>query len=95
MTYPIAFLASLVTDSIAVASNDCAKDCLHKDHCVQAFGRNTLSKPHTGAHIALLVSLAENKLGGEVLLPPSQLQSLLINIVDMLLLDLVCLKNLP
>ena len=30
----------------AVASNDCAKDCLHKDHCTQAFGRNTLSKPH-------------------------------------------------
>ena len=39
---------TLVTDPIAVASNDCAKDCLHKDCCAQAFGRNTLSKPHTG-----------------------------------------------
>ena len=29
---------SLVTDPIAVASNDCAIDCLHKDHCAQAFG---------------------------------------------------------
>ena len=29
------------------ASNNCVKDCLHKDHCTQAFGRNTLSKPHT------------------------------------------------
>ena len=32
----------------AVASNDCAIDHLHKDHCTQAFGRNTLSKPHNG-----------------------------------------------
>ena len=32
--------------NLAVASNDCAKDHLHKDHCMQAFGRNTLSKPH-------------------------------------------------
>ena len=39
----------LVTDPIAVASNNCARDCLHKDCCTQAFGRNTLSKPHTGA----------------------------------------------
>ena len=28
---------------LAVALNDCAKDHLHKDHCMQAFGRNTLS----------------------------------------------------
>ena len=31
----------------AVASNDCAIDHLHKNRCMQAFGRNTLSKPHT------------------------------------------------
>ena len=37
---------TLITDSIAVALNDCAKDCLHKDYCMQAFSRNTLSKPH-------------------------------------------------
>ena len=30
-----------------MASNDCAIDHLHKDHCAQAFGRNTLSKPHS------------------------------------------------
>ena len=34
--------------NLAVVSNDCARDCLHKDHCAQAFGRNTLSKPHNG-----------------------------------------------
>ena len=37
----------------AVASDDCARDHLHKDHCAQAFGRNTLSKPHSGWSIAL------------------------------------------
>ena len=34
----------------AVALNDCAIDYLHKDHCTQAFGGNTLSKPHTGPY---------------------------------------------
>ena len=52
VTLPFIFVKfTLVTDPIAVASNDCAKDCLHKDHCMQAFGRNTLSKPHTAQHI--------------------------------------------
>ena len=32
---------------LAVALNNCAQDRLHKDHCMQAFGRNTLSKPHS------------------------------------------------
>ena len=44
---------SLVTDPIAVASNNCAIDHLHKDHCAQAFGRNTLSKPHSTKNSAL------------------------------------------
>ena len=48
-SHSFSYLSSLplVTDPIAVASNDCARDCLHKDHCMQAFGRNTSSKPHT------------------------------------------------
>ena len=47
ITLPFIFVKfTLITDSIAVASNNCAKDCLHIDCCVQAFGRNTLSKPH-------------------------------------------------
>ena len=43
MSHSFSYLSSLplVTDPIAVASNDCAKDCY-----TQAFGRNTLSKPH-------------------------------------------------
>ena len=47
-SHSFSYLSSLplVTDPIAVASNDYAKDRLHKDHCAQAFGRNTLSKPH-------------------------------------------------
>ena len=36
----------------AVASNNCAIDHLHKDHCTRAFGRNTLSKPHTTCSFA-------------------------------------------
>ena len=49
MSHSFSYLSSLplVTDPIAVASNNCARDRLHKDHCAQAFGRNTLSKPHT------------------------------------------------
>ena len=49
MSHSFSYLSSLplVTDPIAVASNDCAIDRLHKDRCVQAFGRNTLSKPHS------------------------------------------------
>ena len=48
MSHSFSYLSSLplVTDPIAVASNDCARDRLHKDRCTQAFGRNTLSKPH-------------------------------------------------
>ena len=47
-SHSFSYLSSLplVTDPIAVASNDCAIDRLHKDCCAQAFGRNTLSKPH-------------------------------------------------
>ena len=48
-SHSFSYLSSLplVTDPIAVASNDCARDRLHKDRCAQAFGRNILSKPHT------------------------------------------------
>ena len=48
MSHSFSYLSSLplVTDPIAVALNNCARDHLHKDHCAQAFGRNTLSKPH-------------------------------------------------
>ena len=54
---------TLVTDPIAVASNDYAKDCLHKDCCAQAFGRNTLSKPHSSAfeQYTLLARLADTE----------------------------------
>ena len=47
-SHSFSYLSSLplVTDPVAVASNDCAIDHLHKDCCAQAFGRNTLSKPH-------------------------------------------------
>ena len=44
----------LITDPIAVALNDCARDHLHEDHCTQAFGGNTLSKPHSGRLITIL-----------------------------------------
>ena len=48
-SHPFSYLSSLplVTDPITVALNDCARDRLHKDRCMQAFGRNTLSKPHS------------------------------------------------
>ena len=43
MSHSFSYLSSLplITDPIAVASNNCAKD-----RCMQALGRNTLSKPH-------------------------------------------------
>ena len=49
-SHSFSYLSSLplVTDPIPVASNNCAIDRLHKDRCAQAFGRNTLSKPHNG-----------------------------------------------
>ena len=49
MSHSFSYLSSLplVTYPIAVALNNCARDCLHKDCCMQAFGTNTLSKPHT------------------------------------------------
>ena len=49
MSHSFSYLSSLplVTEPIAVASNDYARDHLHKDRCAQAFGRNTLSKPHS------------------------------------------------
>ena len=52
MSHSFSYLSSLplVTDPVAVALNDCAIDRLHKDRCAQAFGRNTLSKPHSGWH---------------------------------------------
>ena len=48
-SHSFSYLSSLplVTDPIAIALNDCARDHLHKDRCTQAFGRNTLRKPHT------------------------------------------------
>ena len=65
MSHSFSYLSSLpfVTDPIAVASNDCARDHLHNNHCTQAFGKNTLSKPHSGraqgktdlVHIAILL----------------------------------------
>ena len=60
MSHSFSYLSSLplVTDPIAVASNDCARDRLHKDHCMQAFGRNTLSKLHNGV-VRKIVGIAE------------------------------------
>ena len=54
----------------AVASNDCAKDCPHKEHCTQAFGRNTLSKPHN----------AHYKMGGRMQLSSADSDPKLIDI---------------
>ena len=40
-------IQTVLLPAVAVASNDCTKDHLHKDCCAQAFGRNTLSKLHS------------------------------------------------
>ena len=55
-SHPFSYLSSLplVTDPITVALNDCARDRLHKDRCMQAFGRNTLSKPHSAKQLIWL-----------------------------------------
>ena len=59
-SHSLSYLSSLplVTDPIAVASNDCARDRLHKDHCAQAFGRNTLSKPHSVLDLLTIVGFS-------------------------------------
>ena len=59
-SHSFSYLSSLplVTDPIAVASNDCAIDHLHKDRCAQAFGRNTLSKPHNGLIMSIQAKTA-------------------------------------
>ena len=64
MSHSFSYLSSLplITDPIAVASNNCARDRLHKDCCAQAFGRNTLSKPHSG--ICVTTKDANSKLAG-------------------------------
>ena len=78
-SHSFSYLSSLplVTDPIAVASNDCARDCLHKDCCAQAFGRNTLSKPHTTLFMIQpgiakeLTSMMQTWLMNEAVCPPA------------------------